>query len=75
MPSLRQLALAFAFVSLTAHAQQSMTAEQVIAKMREAGGITPAATTVDTFKAGDPKPSSPASQPPSHPQWKSSAKP
>jgi putative NIF3 family GTP cyclohydrolase 1 type 2 len=55
MPSLRHLALALAFVSLTANAQQAMTAEQVVAKMRAAGNITPAADTVDTFKAGDPK--------------------
>jgi len=36
-------------------AQQALTAEQVIAKMREAAGITPAPNTVDTIKAGDPQ--------------------
>jgi len=34
-------------------AQQALTAEQLIAKMREAAGITPAPNTVDTIKAGD----------------------
>jgi putative NIF3 family GTP cyclohydrolase 1 type 2 len=54
MSNLRLLSLALAFVSLSAQAQQAMTAEQVIAKMREAAGVTPAANTVDTIKAGDP---------------------
>jgi putative NIF3 family GTP cyclohydrolase 1 type 2 len=54
MPSLRRLSLALVFVSLSAQAQQSLTAEQIIAKMREAAGITASPTTVDTIKAGDP---------------------
>jgi putative NIF3 family GTP cyclohydrolase 1 type 2 len=54
MPSLRLVSLALAFVSLSAQAQQAFTAEQVIAKMREAAGVTVAANTVDTIKAGEP---------------------
>ncbi|WP_084214233.1 Nif3-like dinuclear metal center hexameric protein [Terriglobus sp. TAA 43] len=36
-------------------AQQALTAEQLIAKMREAAGIVPGPNTVDTIKAGDPQ--------------------
>jgi putative NIF3 family GTP cyclohydrolase 1 type 2 len=36
-------------------AQQPMTVEQVIAKLRQAGNITATPNTVDTIKAGDPQ--------------------
>ncbi|MEK6398167.1 MAG: Nif3-like dinuclear metal center hexameric protein [Terriglobus sp.] len=41
--------------AIAAHAQQAQTAEQVIAAMRAAAHITPAANTVDTIKEGDPQ--------------------
>jgi putative NIF3 family GTP cyclohydrolase 1 type 2 len=49
------LPLALAALVLSSHAQQPLTAEQVIAKMREAAGVTAAPNTVDTIKAGDPQ--------------------
>ena len=54
MPLLRPVSLALFVLTLSAQAQQSLTAEQVIAKMREAAGVTAAPNTVDTIKAGDP---------------------
>jgi putative NIF3 family GTP cyclohydrolase 1 type 2 len=52
--TLLSLALFTFMCSPLAHTQTSFTAEQVVAKMRAAGAITPATNTVDTFKAGDP---------------------
>ena len=49
------LALIAASVGNTSRAQQPLTAEQVIAQMRSAAGIVPLPTTIDGFKAGDPK--------------------
>ncbi|AFL90304.1 hypothetical protein Terro_4097 [Terriglobus roseus DSM 18391] len=54
MPSLRPVSLALFVLALSAQAQQSLTAEQAIAKMREAAGVTAVPNTVDTIKAGDP---------------------
>ncbi|SEC06225.1 Nif3-like dinuclear metal center hexameric protein [Terriglobus roseus] len=54
MPLLRPVSLALFVLTLSAQAQQSLTAEQVIAKMREAAGVTAVPNTVDTIKAGDP---------------------
>jgi putative NIF3 family GTP cyclohydrolase 1 type 2 len=54
MPSLRPLSLALFVLTLSAQAQQTLTAEQVITKMREAAGVTATPNTVDTIKAGDP---------------------
>ena len=49
------LALLFVFfASSGGRAQQAVTAQQVIATMREAAHITVAPNTVDTIKAGDP---------------------
>ena len=55
MPNLRCLAASLLALALSAHAQSSLTAEQVIAKMRSAAGVTASPATVDTIKAGDPK--------------------
>lgn len=49
------LALFLVTVASPLYAQQSMTAEQVIAKVREASKAKLPAKTVDTFKAGDPQ--------------------
>jgi putative NIF3 family GTP cyclohydrolase 1 type 2 len=55
------LRVAFCLLSLaalpcsTVSAQQPLTAEQVVAQMRSAAGIVPPPTTIDGFKAGDPK--------------------
>jgi putative NIF3 family GTP cyclohydrolase 1 type 2 len=54
MPLLRPVSLALFVLALSAQAQQSLTAEQAIAKMREAAGVTVMPNTVDTIKAGDP---------------------
>lgn len=51
----RVLSLALVFSSIAAYAQQqTLTAEQVIAKMCDAAHITVAVDTVDSVKAGDP---------------------
>lgn len=49
------LVAALLMVTTGISAQQALTAEQLIAKMREAAGITPAPNTVDTIKAGNPQ--------------------
>jgi putative NIF3 family GTP cyclohydrolase 1 type 2 len=54
MPSFRRLAFALFAFTCAAQAQSTFTAEQVIAKMREAAGVTVSPNTVDTIKAGDP---------------------
>lgn len=51
-----QLAAVLFASALQLHAQApSLTVEQVIAKMREAAGVTVMPNTVDTIKAGDPQ--------------------
>ncbi len=55
MLKLRFLSAALLVAASVTHAQQALTAEQVIAKMRAAAGVTVAPNTVDTIKAGDPQ--------------------
>ncbi len=44
----------FLFFAASVRAQQPISAEQVIAKMRDVAGLTATPNTVDTIKAGDP---------------------